>query len=280
MSRFHTYTCPKCGGHSLKVHATVDVPLDDYGTKLDDIEFGEPDGYQFDISSGAYCTQCQHQSIVHDFRITAARARAKFGFNKSTPVNDWSLFDGIEVHPCTITVAQGGEEGVERVDEGDDNIDMWTVYLHCVSGGAESYVDVATSAEADLVAERLYALHPELRRTGVYSDLPTWPAAREFYGLDESFQYSEDGMLGYIAMYFERETAAPLGTPVLVTAPPNPENEARRKRAVSILRTYALNSGTDEALTDLLTDLLHADATAFDDALTMARVHFSSERAS
>lgn len=205
MNRTYTYTCPHCKGHEFKVHAEVELPLVDRGEVEDDIDVGEPDSYDYGVDSAMQCTTCGRTEDIRAIRKQAALDEAVADFGKRISVSDWSLFDGIEVSPCTLEIDNSGGVQVEPQDENSGDAVMWSVYLHCVAGGVECYVDFATEDEANAEARALLAAHPELHKHGF--DDPLWPEVRDYYGLDRSFFYGSAARTQHILNWLDRAEA-------------------------------------------------------------------------
>ena len=68
---------------------------------------------------------------------------------------DHSLFDGYEMHPCTLSQNAQGEQWIDQCEEDYPNLAFWSVYGHLKTGGLECLSDHATKDEALSVLSKL-----------------------------------------------------------------------------------------------------------------------------
>ena len=87
-------------------------------------------------------------------------------------IQDLSIsdFDGLEVAACIEVGPSELDDGyTERLESFDDlsTASFWTVYGHCIEGGAQALWDFPSYASAKAWAIELMAEHPCLSKHGV-----------------------------------------------------------------------------------------------------------------
>lgn len=70
-------------------------------------------------------------------------------------------FDSYEIHPCLIVgIAESGEVIYEQCDLESQDIAIWCVYGHFITGGLECISDNLSLEEAEESLKRLPTLQP------------------------------------------------------------------------------------------------------------------------
>ena len=75
-------------------------------------------------------------------------------------------FDGLELHPVRSLSCPGVHQSWQEQCE-PHNAEAWSIFGHCINGGAESFGDFPTEEEARAFAERLLKAYPHLRTFGL-----------------------------------------------------------------------------------------------------------------